>query len=88
MANHSPLRKWGLNPRKGVEHYSVTESNIYWVRALAGRFSSSAEFSAFAKSLPLGWEQMPMTEEAGFSDTYDSSKLAKDDFCAVATLPQ
>jgi hypothetical protein len=27
-------QKSGLNARKGVEHYSALESNIYWVRVL------------------------------------------------------
>src|SRR4029077_20885513 len=47
MANHSSLRKWGLKPRKGVEHYSAQESNIYWVRVLgmAGRMNPESRFS-------------------------------------------
>jgi hypothetical protein len=29
-------QKLGLNPRKGVNHYSAAESNIYSVRVLDG----------------------------------------------------
>jgi hypothetical protein len=30
-------QKMGLNARKGVKHYSVAESNIYWVRVWVGQ---------------------------------------------------
>jgi hypothetical protein len=30
-------QKSGLNARKGVEHYSAPESNIYWVRYWEGQ---------------------------------------------------
>ncbi len=77
-------QKIGLNPRKGVKHYSAPESNIYWVRGIGqGRDWPRPDWH-FAKSPPcVGTEAERETDLAALCGL---AKLIKDAFCAAATL--